>query len=68
MTCQKKKKNTVNNLWKCKQQTVGAKRKEIRSAKLLTVLKRAKGIKENKSFFKYIEKKDRAPESQTANE
>jgi hypothetical protein len=31
------------------------------------VLKKAKGIKGNKSFFKYIEKRD-TPESRSANE
>lgn len=49
-------KHAANKLWLCKQQTVGAKNKEIRSAKVLTVLKRAEGIKRNKSFFDYIEK------------
>lgn len=64
MACQK---HGLSIKWKRKQQTVGARRKEIRSAKWLTVLEKAKGIHENESFFKYIEKRDTAPESQPAN-
>lgn len=62
------KKHAANKLGKCKQQRVGAKSKEGRSAKLLTVLKRAEGIKRNKSFSKILKKRDRAPERRAANE
>lgn len=62
------KKHAANKLGKCKQQRVGAKSKEGRSPKLLTVLKRAEGIKRNKSFSKILKKRDRAPERRAANE